>query len=165
MQARRAVLGDQAQNVDVAIIGAGPAGSTAARQLALWGHSVALISRGPRRSLAESLPPSCTKLFDRLGIRDAIEDARFIRATGNTVQWAGQPERVELFESDVFGYQVARDRFDAVLVDSARRGGATVIDDGAVRLVERDGDEWRVNYDRASSQHSMRAPWILDCSG
>jgi len=76
------------QDVDVAIIGAGPAGSTAASQLASWGHSVALIGRPPRRSLAESLPPSCTKLFDRLGIRDAIDEAQFIRASGNTVQWA-----------------------------------------------------------------------------
>src|SRR3954469_24608478 len=107
MHARHAVHADQSQNVDVAIIGAGPAGSTAARQLASWGHAVALIGRGPRKSLAESLPPSCTKLFDRLGIRDAIDQAHFIRATGNTVQWAGQPKRVELFVSGVFGYQVS----------------------------------------------------------
>lgn len=153
------------QDVDVAIIGAGPAGSTAARQLASWGHSVALIGRRPRRSLAESLPPSCTKLFDRLGIRDDIDDAQFIRASGNTVQWAGQPKRVEPFESGVFGYQVSRDRFDAVLVDSARHSGATVIDDAMIRDVARDGDEWWIRYDRALSHHTIRAPWILDCTG
>jgi len=153
------------QDVDVAIIGAGPAGSTAASQLASWGHSVALIGRPPRRSLAESLPPSCTKLFDRLGIRDAIDGAQFIRASGNTVQWAGQPKRVEPFESGVFGYQVSRDRFDAVLVDFARRSGATVIDDAMVRDVARDGDQWRIRYDHASSHHTVRAPWVLDCSG
>jgi flavin-dependent dehydrogenase len=162
MFARRA---DQLSHVDVAIIGAGPAGSTAARQLASWGHSVALIGRSPRRALAESLPPSCTKLFDRLGIRDAIDAAQFIRASGNTVQWAGQPKRVELFEPAVFGYQVSRDRFDEVLIDSARVAGVGVVDDGVVREVEGKAGEWLVHYDRESTHHTVRAPWILDCSG
>jgi flavin-dependent dehydrogenase len=156
---------DQSQHVDVAIIGAGPAGSTAARQLALWGHSVALIGRRPRRALAESLPPSCTKLFDRLGVHEAIDQAQFIRAPGNTVQWAGQPRRVELFEPGVFGYQVSRDRLDALLVDSARGAGAEVIEDAVVRDVERDCDDWLIRYTRGAAIHAVRAPWVLDCSG
>jgi flavin-dependent dehydrogenase len=153
------------QHVDVAIIGAGPAGSTAARQLALWGHSVAVIGRPPRRALGESLPPSCTKLFDRLGIREAIDQAQFIRASGNTVQWAGQPMRVEPFEPGVLGYQVSRERFDAVLASSARDAGALVIDDATVRDVEREAGVWLVAYDRASQRETVRAPWLLDCSG
>ncbi len=157
---------DHDSRFDVVVVGAGPAGAAAARQLASWGHSVALIGRGVgRRGLAESLPPSCTKLFDRLGIREAVDDAGFIRASGNTVQWAGQPTRAEPFEPTVFGYQVERDRFDALLVDGARRAGAVVIDDAVVRDVERDGDEWRVRYDRASERAEARAPWVLDCSG
>ena len=152
--------------VDIAIVGAGPAGAAAARQLALWGHSVALIGRGvAQRTLAESLPPSCVKLFDRLGIHDAIDDAGFIRATGNTVAWAGQPTRVESFEAGAFGYQVPRDRFDALLVDTARNAGANVIANAVVRDVERAGDEWKIGYDRESSRDVIRAPWVLDCSG
>jgi flavin-dependent dehydrogenase len=156
---------EQILNVDVAIIGAGPAGSTAARQLALWGHSVALVGRSPRRALAESLPPSCTKLFDRLGIRDAIDEAGFIRASGNTVQWAGEPKRLEPFESGVYGYQVARDQFDAVLAQSARESGVELIEGAVVRDVKRRGDHWQIHYDRASAHQTVRAPFILDCSG
>jgi YD repeat-containing protein len=157
---------DRQSTFDIAIIGAGPAGAAAARQLAAWGHSVALIARGiGRRPLAESLPPSCTKLFDRLGIRDVIDGAGFVRATGNTVRWAGQPERAEFFESGAFGYQVQRDRFDDLLVATARGAGATVIDDAVVRDVIRDGDEWRVEYDHASRRTAVHAPWVLDCSG
>ena len=163
--APRAQHTDTPLHLDVAIIGAGPAGSTAARQLASWGHSVALIGRKPRRPLAESLPPSCTKLFDRLGIRDAVDDAHFIRATGNTVQWAGQPKRIELFEPSVFGYQVSRDRFDEVLVASARHAGVAVIDDAVVREVDRVTGEWLVRYDCGSESHAVRAPWLLDCTG
>ena len=157
---------DRQSTFDVVIIGAGPAGAAAARQLASWGHAVVLINRGtPRRALAESLPPSCAKLLDRLGIRDAVDGAGFIRATGNTVRWAGQPERIEFFETGVFGYQVRRDRFDDLLVATARDAGATVIDDAIVRDVVRDGDDWRVEYDHASTRAAVRAPWVLDCSG
>ena len=61
---------------DVAVIGGGPAGSAAARLLASWGHSVVLASRPARQpALAESLPPSCTKLFDEIGVRAAIDRA------------------------------------------------------------------------------------------
>jgi flavin-dependent dehydrogenase len=115
--------------------------------------------------LGESLPPSCAKLFDRLGIRDVIESAGFMRATGNTVQWAGQSKRVEPFDAGARGFQVARDRFDTLVMNAARAAGATVIDDAVVRDVQRDGDESCISYDRASRSAKLRAPWVLDCSG
>ena len=159
-------LDDRRSRFDVAIIGAGPAGAAAARQLAAWGHAVALIGRAPGpRTLAESLPPSCTKLFERLGVRDAIDAGGFVRASGNTVQWGGQPKRVEPFDAGTFGYQVRRDRFDALLLGAAGDAGATIVADAIVRDIQRDGDEWRVMYDRGSRQEVMRAPWVLDCSG
>src|SRR5215471_14622526 len=112
---------------DVAVIGGGPAGSAAARLLASWGHSVAVLTRPVRQpSLAESLPPSCTKLFDEIGVRAAIDRAGFVRATGNTVQWADHDRRVETFERGALGYQIARDRFDDLLLDAAQAAGAAV---------------------------------------
>ena len=57
-----------ADQCDVVVIGAGPAGSTAAQLLASWGWSVVLVHRDAgRHSLAESLPPSTRKLFAFLG--------------------------------------------------------------------------------------------------
>ncbi len=154
---------------DAVIIGAGPAGSAAARQLALSGHSVALIGRAAtRRALAESLPPSCTKLFDRLGIRDIVDHAGFVRATGNTVQWADQPRRVERFEDGRHGYQVRRNDFDALLLDAARAAGATVFENCAVRDVEHENNLWQVGYDRPSAAEGSgfaHGRWLLDCSG
>ena len=61
---------------DVAVIGGGPAGSTAGRLLAEWGYSVVLFNRLEKRkpSLAESLPPSTRKLFGFLGILQRLEE-------------------------------------------------------------------------------------------
>lgn len=155
---------------DAVVVGAGPAGCAAARQLALSGHSVALIGRSPgRRTLAESLPPSCTSLFDRLGICESIDRAGFLRATGNTVQWADQAKRVERFNGDRYGYQVPRNRFDSLMLDAAHHAGVTVFENGVVRDAGRAGDAWRVSYDQtvgnAQSPAEARGRWLLDCSG
>jgi len=51
------------RKVDVAVIGGGPAGATAATLLSRWGHSVTVLTKptSPDVSLAESLPPSIVK--------------------------------------------------------------------------------------------------------
>jgi flavin-dependent dehydrogenase len=151
---------------DATVIGAGPAGAAAARLLSSWGHRVALIGKPPRpRSLAESLPPSCAKLFDQLGVRSEIDDAGFIRASGNTVCWAGQDRRVERFDASLTGYQVPRDAFDALLIASAERAGARVILDAAARDAVRDDDEWRISFDSLSGNEEISSRWLFDASG
>ena len=151
---------------DATVIGAGPAGAAAARLLASWGHRVALIGKPPRKqSLAESLPPSCAKLFDQIGVRSEIDDGGFIRATGNTVCWAGRDRRVEPFDAALKGYQVARDVFDALLISSAERAGARVMLDATARDAVREGDEWRVSFDSTSGNEEVSSRWLLDASG
>src|SRR5215831_3528112 len=151
---------------DVAVIGGGPAGSAAARLLASWGQSVIVLARSPRQpALAESLPPSCFKLFDEIGVRAAIDRTGFIRATGNTVQWADRARRVELFDRAGLGYQVSRERFDEVLLDGAQAAGASVERDASVREATLERDVWRVLIDRPAGPGEVRARWVLDCSG
>jgi flavin-dependent dehydrogenase len=85
------------------------------------------------------------------------------------VQWADEATRVERFDGERCGYQVARDRFDALLLDAARDAGATVLDNTVVREVTRDASGSRVAYDRASAvgetRDEARGTWVLDCSG
>lgn len=71
-------------NYDVIIIGAGPAGSTAAIKLAQSGHRVLMLekSRFPREKLCgEFISPECLNIFDRLGVRQRMfqAGARIIR--------------------------------------------------------------------------------------
>lgn len=131
------------------IIGGGPAGCSAARLLALWGHDVRLVTRRPTgAALAESLPPSSVKLWSVLGARAAIEAAGFLRTTGNTVWW-GSAARVEPFADGARGWQVTDIALARVLLDLAREAGARV-DEGH-------------STDEDSS--AMPAAFRLDCTG
>jgi len=116
-------------SASIVVLGGGPAGATAARLLALWGHDVHLITRpesSAANALAESLPPSCRKLFDLLGVRDDIDTAGFVRATGNTVWWGSGEERVERFPDSERGWQVDRAALAALLLSAAERAGVGV---------------------------------------
>src|SRR5262249_40062909 len=107
----------------------------------------------------------CTKLFEQLGVRDEIDDADFIRATGNTVCWAGRERRVERFDAALTGYQVPRDSFDALLTSFARSAGVHTRLDATVRDAARDGDEWCGSFDSATGGEEVRSRWLLDATG
>ena len=155
------------QVCDAVIIGGGPAGAVAARLLATWGRSVVVLARAPaRNALAESLPPSCRKLFERVGIADVVDAAGFVRATGNTVRWGGATAEARSFAPGERGWQVARDRFDRVLLDSARQASADVRVGASARSV---GDVTaggrHVYFDARDDAGDILARWVIDASG
>ena len=166
--------------IDVAVIGGGPAGASAARLLAAWGHSVVLLTKSDsgQPSLAESLPPSCGKVFDAVGVREAVEAAGFLTTGGNTVCWEGARPRAATFGGGR-GLQVLRRDFDRVLLAEAERAGAAVRTGVTVRDVAvPDGNltagagadrpeaavavKGRDERGRAVAAH---ARFVLDCSG
>lgn len=134
------------------VLGGGPAGCSAARLLALWGHRVRLITKPPTDDgpgLAESLTPSCGKFFDLLGIREAVDAAGFVRTTGNTVWWEGDTPRIERFAEGALGWQVTAPRLEVVM----RRAAL----DAGVRI-----DERVITADEAETWSDR---FCLDCSG
>jgi flavin-dependent dehydrogenase len=133
---------------DVLVIGGGPAGATAGRLLAGWGHRVAIVTApAAHRALAECLPPSTKKVLQFLGVQDAVESAGFLATSGNTVWWGARGRRIEPYLSGA-GYQVDRARLDRLLLDLAREAGAEV-------TVER----------VAPGRRPDEARFVLDCSG
>lgn len=122
----------RAQDADVAIVGSGPAGTSAAIACASAGLRVLQIEREefPRNRPGETLHPGVSPLLNRLGVEVALENAGFLRHAGNRVVWGGPP-RFGPFGSDATGpwreYQAWRADFDAILLGRALACGATIL--------------------------------------
>lgn len=148
-------------DADVVVIGAGPAGATAAGLLAGWGHSVVLVhGESDAPSLAESLPASTKKLFKFLGQLDAVETAAFHPNFGNISRWAEQDAVTTTLTP---GYHVSRSIFDRVLREHARSNGAVILN-GHVRGVEFTSP---VGLECVGAHDVSRCTgrFVLDCSG
>ena len=144
---------------DAAVIGAGPAGCTAARLLALWGYAVVLVARpATAHERAETLPPSCRRLFRFLDVDRQIASAGFYPTAGNTAWWGSDEARVENYPAEIgCGYQVLRRDFDALLLGLAQP--ASIVND-AVRSADPTSGTVLLR-----SGGELRARFILDASG
>lgn len=113
---------------DVLVVGGGPAAGTAARLLAQWERRVVVVAKpeGSDPALPESLTPSCQKFFDLMGISAAVAQAGFVRSSGHTVWWGGEPARCEPFADGAFGWQATTSRLSRVMLDAAAAAGADV---------------------------------------
>lgn len=135
---------------DAVIIGAGPAGSSAAILLARAGWSVAIIEkqRFPRRKVCgECIAASNLPLLEALGIGAAFEaDA------GNELQKVALMRGASTIEADLpaayhekypFGRALGRETLDTLLVEQARAAGATILQPWSVQKIQGSAGDWR----------------------
>ena len=113
--------------VDVAIIGGGPAGSTAATVLAQAGLKTLILEREkfPRFHIGESQLPLNQELFETLGLDEVLRDQKFVQKFGGQfMSNDGSIERAfDFFQGglgkDTFAYEVEREIFDHLLLKNA----------------------------------------------
>jgi FADH2-dependent halogenase len=159
---------------DVAIIGGGPAGSTAATLLARAGRRVLVCEREkfPRFHIGESLLPISMKTFTRLGVHEKFEQAGFLRKYGGEMASACSEEGAKFYFKDGYrsqteiSYQVPRAEFDKVLLDHAAENGAEVREETSVKGVEffDDRAELQVQGKRCGPE-KIAARYVIDASG
>ncbi len=166
---------DQTQ-IDVVIIGAGPAGSAAAAVLAEKGRRALVLEREkfPRYHIGESLLPFTFYPLQRLGLIAKMRQSAFVKKY--SVQFvspngqASQPfyffdryDRGTVAQT----WQVLRSELDQMLMENARDKGAVVLEQITVTdLLEENGRVVGVAAkDGGGRPEEYRAPLTLDCSG
>jgi len=157
---------------DAIIIGAGPAGSTAAARLARAGVKVLVVEKEkfPRFRIGESLLPAGNQFFEEIGVWEKLRDAGFVEKYGAEFYDGKTGRGIHIiFANGFFGgppmtFQVERAVFDQVLLDHAASCGCEVRMETRVTTARREQQVWQV--DLAGSQPGrVSADWVLDASG
>ena len=118
---------------DVIVVGGGPAGATAAHDLALRGHSVLLLDRAGRtKPCGGAIPPRLIKDFD-------IPDSLLVAKARCARMISPSDKRVDIPIEGGFVGMVDRDSFDEWLRERAARAGA-VRRRGRFERISRDDD-------------------------
>lgn len=157
---------------DAAIIGGGPAGSTAATFLAMKGRRVIVLEKEkfPRFHIGESLLPYSMGAFERLGLREKL-DATFPPKFGAEITSSCGHGVVKFNFKDAYkpehvrAYQVVRSEFDKILLDHAAEHGATVWEETAVDKTEFAADQVQLTVRRGGVTEQISARYVVDCSG
>jgi flavin-dependent dehydrogenase len=157
--------------VDVLIIGAGPAGATAAALLADRGYQVLVLEkqRFPRFSIGESLLASTADLLSEAGLLDAVMACGFQYKNGATFvreELHSEFNFAEKFSKGLpFTFQVPRAQFDQVLASEAARKGATILHEVEITAIDISGERPMVTA-RAGDEITTHQPrFVLDASG
>jgi flavin-dependent dehydrogenase len=158
---------------DVAVVGGGPAGATAAAILARAGLGVACFERErfPRFHIGESLLPANVPLFERLGLTPAIEAAGFLHKHGAAFIDDVEARQVVFNFRKGRGwadhsYNVPRADFDRLVLNHAGEQGAAVFEATEVETVAVEPDRVRLGV-RAEdgARHAVEAAFLVDATG
>ena len=162
------------EECDVAVIGGGPAGSTAAALLARRGYKVIALekARHPRFHIGESLLPMNLPLFERLGVLHKVRALGVFKAGAdfeadnergyNTFAFARA-----IGKSPPHAYQVWRQDFDRMLYEHARDCGADAREGHEVLAAGQSGPRatrLEVRTDDGGS-YFIQARYLVDASG
>ncbi len=163
-----------AEVCDVAVIGGGPAGSTAATLLARRGYKVIALEKEhhPRFHIGESLLPMNLPVFERLGVLEKVRALGMLKAgadfeADNERGYSTYPFARALGNSPPHAFQVWRQDFDKMLFDHARSSGADAREGHEVQKVEQhDARDLRLEV-RSDDGRSyvIQARYLIDASG
>jgi len=161
------------QDCDIAVIGAGPAGSTVAKLLHDAGLHVTVLEAQefPRFVIGESLLPNCMNVLERAGFVPALEEAGFQHKNGAVFECGPKYRTIDFrqnFETTGWGttYQVKRAEFDHILANETASAGVDLRFGHKVTAVRASDGNCLITYqDKAGVTGELQAGFIVDASG
>jgi flavin-dependent dehydrogenase len=154
---------------DVAVVGAGPAGSVIARNLAAAGLKVLLIDKGHlhRPYLGEFLSPPARAALNRMQILDAGWEAGHAAAHEFASCWGSANPSFRNYLFDPHGHALVLNRaeFDKSLTAAALASGATLLRGAHLSSAIRSGDGWKLTMAQGQSLIKTECSLLVLCGG
>jgi flavin-dependent dehydrogenase len=162
-------------DLDVIVIGGGPAGSTVSALIAQQGYKVRLFEREhfPRFHIGESLIPETYWVLKRLGMLEKMKASRFVHKHSVQFVSASGKESAPFYFSDnkphecSQTWQVVRSEFDQMMLNNARECGVDAREGVRVREVLFEGNRAvgvKIQNEDGSIEQ-VRAKVVVDASG
>ncbi len=159
------ILKSQDAVVDVVIIGAGPAGLTAALRLRQLGYRIRLIessAQWPRFNIGEALTPGIKNIIEMLGATDALANVNYLTNIPTCLRWQEQePQWLKASGSAI----VNRAQFDAALLVHAQQQGIDIARPASVQSITGAADDWTITLLNNGISQTVKARFIVDASG
>lgn len=162
---------DLSRPVDVAVIGAGPAGSAAAALLHRQGLSVRVIERTrfPRFVIGESLLPHCMDILEAAGLLEAAQARGYLVKNGALFVRGSERTSFDFSEQFTAGWswtwQVPRADFDQTLAAAVAAMGVPIHYGHQVLAANFDAQPVLLVEDEGGVRHPVRARFVIDASG
>ncbi len=160
------------ENIDVLVIGAGPAGTVASTLLGQKGYKVTIMEKAdfPRFFIGESLLPQCMDELEKAGMLEAVRTHGFQIKNGAAFRYRDRCESFNFGENYSKGwdytYQVQRADFDTILAKEAEKAGVEIHYGHEITAVDFSPDVPRLGCRTKNGEsHQIQARFVLDCSG
>ena len=167
--------------VDIAVVGGGVAGCTAAMFLSQSSYSVALLDKLPMPviRIGECLPPASRRILRRLNLLEGLEaliqgtgEKAHLTSYGTQSYWGNDRLQVTdaLRNPDGFGWHLDRQAFELYLRETVRQRGAVCLWGTKLLKSHYENSRWQItarttNENAEQKDYKIAARFVIDASG